>query len=116
MLKVNFEAFVWYRPKGSDNRFHWSDETDPLLWAGGRGYEEYTPAANPALFRAFATLGDDRGRILAFANKFGLLVGRSADDIKRRALQPGDDWPLSAVDMKCHGPSTFRLDGAAPPQ
>ena len=61
----------------------------PLLQAGGRGYDAYTPQDNRALFRTFATLGDERGRILAFATRFGLVVGRSTDDIKKRGLQPG---------------------------
>src|SRR4051812_42655375 len=104
MLKVNFDTFLWHRPKGTDNRFQWSDEQDPVLLAGGRGYEEYTPKDHKALFRTFATLGTERGQVLEFANEFGLLVGRSADDIEKRKLKPGEEWPRSTADMGCHGP------------
>jgi hypothetical protein len=107
VLNVNFDTFVWYRPKGSENRFRWSEEKDPLLLAGGRGYQEYTPNEQKALFRTFATLGDDQ--ILGFANEFGLVVGRSLDDREKWRLKPGADWPIIATDMGCHGPSTFRL-------
>jgi hypothetical protein len=109
MLKVNFDTFNWYRPRGKDDRFRWSDEKDPLLLAGGRGCQEYTPKDKKALFRTFAELGGDRDQILAFANRFGLLVGRSQDDRVKRGRKPGEDWPISAADMGCHGPSIFRL-------
>src|SRR5271165_1562685 len=107
MLKVNFDNFRWYRPKRRANRFQWSDEEDPLLMAGGRDYDEYTPSDHKALFRTFATLGDDEDKILKFANKYGLLLGRSDDDIHKRGLKPDKDWPISATDLGSHGPSIF---------
>jgi hypothetical protein len=108
MLQVNFDTFQWYRPKGKDNRFRWSADEDPLLMANGRDYEVYPPKNYKALFRTFAALGDDGNKILEFANKFGLLLGRSTDDIHQRGLRPSEDWPISAADMGSHGPSIFR--------
>ena len=109
MLKVNFDTFRWYRPKAPCDRFRWSDENDPLLLAGGRGCREYSPKTYKGLFRRFASLGAHPGKILAFANQFGLLVGRSPADRIKRKLRPGEDWPIDTASMGCHGPSTFRL-------
>jgi hypothetical protein len=111
MLKVNFDDFLWYRPQKRDCYFRWSDEKDdPLLLATKRDCQEYSPQEDKALFRTFAALGQDRGKILNFANKYGLLVGRSADEIAKRKFEPSDDWPISATDLGSYGPSTFRLN------
>ena len=109
MLIVNFDTFWWHRPQTKQDHFRWSDGQDPILLAGGRGYQTYAPKQHPALFRAFGTLGADRAQILGFANKFGLLVGPSQDDIEKRGFKLGEDWPMSAADMGCYRPSTFRL-------
>jgi hypothetical protein len=68
LTEVNFDTFTWHRPKGKDDKFHRSDEIDFLSMADGCGYKEYAPKDNK-LFSALAALGNDRCKILRFAQQ-----------------------------------------------